>query len=171
MRDRKNRAPEFASRNVSNDTQCESTLTRLKEENGRVAGQNQNMRQKLAARGNGTELPPCWTTSDGKIKYSFNVALSDDGVMIQDNPPDTEAESRVLEGIILGQILDGHAYLITTNNAYDWAREHKCGIFVRVVDNTGQAEKTLYKLRLRNVQAHFYTAEPLKAGTLTDGTR
>jgi hypothetical protein len=149
-------------------SKCETALTESNEENERIAGQNQNLREQLAAVGNGTELPPCWTTPEGKIKYSFNIVLSDSGVLILNNPPHTDEEQRVLSGVILGQNLDGHSYLVTTSNAFGWARAHKCGIFVRVVDKTGQSEKTLYKLRLRNVQAHFYTAEPLSSVSLED---
>jgi hypothetical protein len=149
-------------------SKCENGLAESNQENERITGQNQNLREKLAALGNGTELPPCWPTPEGKIKYSFNVVLSDSGVLILDNPPHKDEERRVLSGVLLGENLDGQSYLNTTSNAFGWARAHKCGIFVRVVDKTGWGEKSLYKLRLRNVQEHFYTHEPLNSEPLVE---
>jgi hypothetical protein len=143
---------------------CQSRLTDSEREKERLNGQNLNLRERMAAEGHGTELPPCWTTPEGKIRYTFDVTLVSDGVIVHDNPPHQDEEQQVIKGVVLDKDLDAAAFLEVTNKPYAWAQAHKCAIFVRVYDNTGPGEKALYKARLRTVEAHFYKLETQRVG-------
>ncbi|MGH7837012.1 MAG: hypothetical protein ACREQC_04210, partial [Candidatus Binataceae bacterium] len=135
---------------------CQASLAAIEQANQRLSGQNQNLRDKVAAAGNGTELPPCWPTPEGKIRYTFNVTLVSDGIIIHDNPPHQDEEQQLIKEVVVDKDLDAAAFLEVTSKPYAWAQAHKCGIFVRVYDRTGPGEKGLYKARLQTVEEHFY---------------
>jgi hypothetical protein len=160
---------EIAGTGPAELAKCRDDLADSKQESDRLKDQNRYFSQKVAAEGNGTELPPCWPTPEGKIRYTFDVTLVSDGLIVHDNPPHQDEEQQQIKEVILDKDLDAVAFLDVTNKPYGWAQAHKCAIFVRVYDNTGPGEKALYKERLRTVEAHFYKHETQRGGNSAEG--
>ena len=131
-----------------------------KREQQRLQGELVYYQKKLAATGNGTVLPSCWTTPDGKIEYIFDVTLVSDGITVHDNAlaDHLQDEQQLIPKMSFGSVLNDNQFLQMTQTLYAWSRaQHpECRFFVRLLDRTKDDEKALYKSELQAVEGHFY---------------
>ena len=115
--------------------------------------------------GKGIEKTSCWLNTSNKPEYLFNVTLTSQGIMVHGrlHPPRRQQE---LAQLPLSTIkrklpLSSSSFRSQTRPIFDWSKESNCRFFVKVSDQTGPAEKALYKHYLRVVGEHFYTYEPV----------
>ena len=64
-----------------------------------------------------------------------------------------------LQQVIFDQELSHEVFLRTASPLYEWSKKEGCRFFVRVYDQTGPHEKSLYKKRLQAVEGRFYKWE------------
>ena len=132
-----------------------------------LTGQVQNLRNRLAAGGRGTEYPPCWAEPEtGRIEYIFDVALSAEGVVVRERDLPHRVNDRKelpLERITTGHLIDVTTFLAQFEPLYTWSVQHECRFFVRAFDQTGPTEKEIYKRQMRVLESRFYKYEVLDA--------
>lgn len=130
-----------------------------------LKGQVQNLRNRLAAGGHGTEYPPCWADSEtGRIQYIFDVALSADGFVVRKRDLAHRAEdwqALPLERVTFDQRTDAGTFLTQFEPLYAWSVQRECRFFVRAFDQTGPTEKGIFKRQMRVLEARFYKYEVL----------
>ena len=135
------------------------TNAELQEKNENLRGQ---LRHLQRGSGQGTEHPTCWATSTGKQEYIFDITLTDAGIVVADNalPNRVSAQKNLpLQQMIFDQELSHEVFLRTALPLYEWSKKEDCRFFVRVYDQTGPHEKSLYKNRLQAVESRFYKWE------------
>jgi hypothetical protein len=123
------------------------------------------LRSAASCEGNGLEFPPCARTPDGRPALVFTATLSSNAITLHDNQvPGLESAraSWPLTSIAFDTPLSVDEFLASTKPMFDWSVERACRFVVLVADQTGAAEKTIYKTRLRTVERHFYKHEPLQ---------
>lgn len=143
---------------INKKLQLEQELNRLKE-------QTQNWKKKLNAIGKGTEAPACWTNANtGKIEYIFDVRITSNGLIIQDN----ELVHRIQEQSELPLIEVEYNTELNTSSfksallpLYEWSKAKQCRFFVRTYDQTSPLEKNSYKKYMRTIGSIFYYYEVL----------
>ena len=133
-----------------------ASISSCASEKDRLHGEVVNLEHKLLSAGQGTQLPPCWTTPDGKPEYIFNVTLTSTGLLVHDNQYHHAEETQLIGALPFDTEIDQQTFLHDSEGLYDWGKSHQCGFFVRVFDATKPSEKAVYKERLQIVEAHFY---------------
>lgn len=134
--------------NVGEDPEAE--LERL---NARIA----ELKSKLG--GTGTDHPSCWYDEDSTVAYLFDVALTDEGFLLQPaHAPDhhEKRESLPLEDVAIGKNINPNQFLIQTRPVFQWSVDKGCRFFVRAFDLTAPEQKELYKTRMRTLESRFY---------------
>ena len=109
--------------------------------------------------GGGTDHPSCWYDDDGTIAYLFDVALSDEGYVIQPAQAPQHERKRAslpLSRVRTGRRLDPGQFLDQTQEIYDWSVGMECRFFVRAFDLTASDQKEPYKERMRILESRFY---------------
>jgi hypothetical protein len=127
-----------------------------------MKGQLINLTERLGGRG--TEYPPCWVSSAGKIEYIFDIALNSNGYVIRDRKlPNRKNDQALLpiQQIIFDSPILSASFTKQTDPLLVWSKEHNCRFFVRIYDQTGQQEKDIYKHQERVLQQTFYSYEVL----------
>ena len=125
--------------------------------------------------GRGTDHPSCWYDRDGSPAYLFDVALLNDGFVIDiARAPEHGAERRSLpiDEIQLQRVISASEFRVQTRPVHLWSkeREPECRFFVRAFDRTAADQKELYKRRMQVLEEHFYKyANP--TGDLPEGLR
>lgn len=123
-------------------------------------GQTKNLEAKIATLGGGTEMPACWAEPDsGRIEYIFDVALTNDGILVHDNRLPSRAQDEKLlplAGFSFDREISDDDFDDESGSLYSWSKQHGCRFFVRVFDDTGNDQKEIYKQRLNTVEEHFY---------------
>ena len=112
-----------------------------------------------AGGGRGTDHPSCWYDADRTVAYLFDVALTDDGFVIQPahTPQHEEARAELpLESVRTGTILTARQFLDQTRPVFSQSVERDCRFFVRAFDLTSADRKELYKDRMRTLESRFY---------------
>lgn len=123
-------------------------------------------RERLEAEGDGTgpggsgsDNPSCWYDRDGTVAYLYDVALTDQGFILEAGQAPQHADKRdhlPLEGVQTGVTLSPGRFLAQTRSVYRWSVDNDCRFFVRAFDMTGPNEKELYKVRMETLEGHFY---------------
>jgi hypothetical protein len=129
--------------------------------------QQEECRKKVVeiAGGKGLEFQSCWwdkTTVPWRTKNIYEVALTDGGYILREADPGVE-EYRVqratqlpVGAISLNTELDEAVFLGQTLALRQWSEQNNCRFFVRVFDETGPNEKTIYKKRSDVLEQRFY---------------
>ncbi len=140
--------------------QLERQVKQLEQELQLARGQTRNREERVAALiGGGRDKKPCWTDANGKVRYIFDVALTNGGIELrQDEAAERVDEARTLPlgGIQFGRQLSEESFSAETKPLFDWSNHNDCRFYVRVCDLTGPDEKDLYKRLLRTVEGRFY---------------
>ena len=109
--------------------------------------------------GRGTDHPSCWYDQDRTVAYLFDVALTDDGFIIQRaRAPQREhkRESPALDSVRTGRLLTAQQFLSQTEPIFLWSVARDCRFFARAFDLTSADQKELYKDRMRTLESRFY---------------
>lgn len=130
----------------------------------RMAGQlDYYERQQLTA-GNGLTFPPCWQR-DGKIVYTYDAVLLDDGLRLGviDDRTGLDLAGLRANGAEppLGQTISRQAFLARTKGLHAWSVTQGCRFYARIIDGTSAGNKTGYIQARKAVEDRFY---PLVAG-------
>lgn len=131
----------------------------LRTENKRMQGQIANALKKLKSLGQSNEMPSCWAKPDGTVEYIYEVAVTNNGMIVREtNLPHRKMDRKLLpiSMIILNQVTSSANFRKMVMPLYQWSIEKKCRFYVRVFDLMGPTEKDLYKQRLKTVVTHFY---------------
>lgn len=114
---------------------------------------------ELQAGGGGSDHPSCWYDADSTEAYLFDVALTNDGFVLETAPAPQHKESRALlplDRVETGRTLTVDEFLAHTRPVYEWSVQNGCRFFVRAFDLTGANKKELYKTRMRTLESRFY---------------
>lgn len=109
--------------------------------------------------GTGTDHPSCWYDEDNTVAYLFDVALTDDGFLLQPaHAPDhhENRKSLPLDDVAIGKNINPNQFLIQTRPVFQWSVDNGCRFFVRAFDLTAPEQKELYKTRMRTLESRFY---------------
>lgn len=109
--------------------------------------------------GTGTDHPSCWYDEDNTVAYLFDVALTDEGFLLQSARAPQHGERRKslpLEDVVTGKSVSPQQFLIQTRAVFQWSVDNGCRFFVRAFDLTAPQEKELYKTRMRILESRFY---------------
>ena len=109
--------------------------------------------------GRGTDHPSCWYDADRTVAYLFDVALTNDGFVIQPAHAPQHEEARAalpLDSVRTGTILTAQQFLGQTRPVFSHSLERDCRFFVRAFDLTSADRKELYKERMRTLESRFY---------------
>lgn len=123
-------------------------------------------RREEAGGGRGTDHPSCWYDADRTVAYLFDVALTDDGFVIQPAHAPQHEEARAalpLDSVRTGTILTAPQFLSQTRPVFRRSVERDCRFFVRAFDLTSADRKELYKDRMRTLESRFYKYESQSA--------
>ena len=125
----------------------------------RMAGQlDYYERQQLTA-GNGLTYPPCWQR-DGKIVYTYDALLLDDGLRlaVTDNRTGLDMAGLRANGTEppLGQTISRQTFLAQTKGLHAWSVGQGCRFYARIVDGTSAGNKTGYIQARKAVEDRFY---------------
>src|SRR5260370_23286343 len=71
-----------------------SAAHEAEQKSANLQGQNKFLVDRLRDLGKGNELPSCWTTTEGKVEYIFDVLITDQGAIIKDNAIPHRAEEQ-----------------------------------------------------------------------------
>lgn len=122
--------------------------------------------------GTGTDHPSCWYDQDNTVAYLFDVALTDDGFLLQlAHAAEHRAHrsSLPIEDLVTGKSLNPNQFLMQTRPVFQWSIDNECRFFVRAFDLTAPDQKELYKTRMRTLEARFYkNASPSGPPPLAD---
>ena len=116
-------------------------------------------RWRAQSGGRGTDHPSCWYDADGSVAYLFDVALTDDGFVIQAAHAPEHVQDRAslpIEGVVTSQTLTADQFLAQTHRIFEWSAGNECRFFVRAFDLTAADQKELYKARMRTLESRFY---------------
>lgn len=128
-----------------------------------LEGQLAQMKKMFADAGRGTEKPACWATKIGKPEYIFDVALRTGGVVVRDNALPQRADEQAMlpiHGFHYLNEMTISEFRTAALPLQRWGEDHDCRFFVRVYDQTGAADKAMYKKMLWTVGEYFYYYEP-----------
>jgi|GEM_PF-951522 len=143
----------------------------LERKNQDLQSQNQMLLAKNLEGGKGTEKPSCWyVKGTTRPEYIFDVSLGSEGVTVFDNNlPHRASEKAALPigTIKFNSQLSTDEFLTITAALLQWSDEHDCRFFVRVYDETGPAEKMIYKRHLNTVEQRFYKFESFNPRPIT----
>ena len=135
------------------ESKLESQIENLK-------GQNKFLSKQIISTGKGDGRLSCWVdNSSGKAEYIYNIYLNHQGITIKDNKiPHRQEDQKTLpiSMITYDEPLEINKFMEETNGIHQWAINHDCIFYVRLFDDTGTNEKTLYKSQLRTVESSFY---------------
>lgn len=109
--------------------------------------------------GTGTDHPSCWYDQDNTVAYLFDVALTDEGFLLQPALALQHSERRKslpLEDVVVGKSINPNQFLIQTRPVFQWSVDNGCRFFVRAFDLTAPEKKELYKTRMRTLESRFY---------------
>ena len=109
--------------------------------------------------GGGTDHPSCWYDSDNTVAYLFDVALTEEGFIVQPaRAPEHEVEraSLPLAAIRTGQPLTPGQFQEQTREVFERSVADGCRFFVRAFDLTAADQKEVYKERMRALESRFY---------------
>lgn len=146
---------------ISGVTDFQKLLTERASELANCRNQNEYLRRQLEeckGTGKGSSYPPCWTNEGGRIRYIFNIAITDIGFIVK--PTDfgdyQESTSKLpVEQIILNREVNPDQFVRMTLPLFRWSQGEECRFFVRLFDMTGPREKDIYKKRRKTVEGHF----------------
>lgn len=123
-----------------------------------IKGQNINLRNKLAAVGNGLDHPPCWADpKTGTIQYVFNVIINENSVEFKKGWPDSRADQAMNNPNIrsvIGSYSQNSSMWARTQALFSESEKQKCRHFVRIYDHADS--KKAFKNYLLGVENHFY---------------
>lgn len=109
--------------------------------------------------GRGTDHPSCWYDADRSVAYLFDIALTNDGFVLQAARAPEHHHKRAslpLADVVTGRTLSAEQFLAQTRPLFRWSVGEDCRFFVRAFDLTAAAQKELYKTRMRTLESRFY---------------
>ena len=124
-------------------------------------------RDNLMRSGNGLTLPSCWTASDGKTEFMFDVILKDDGLVVRDATPKraNDPAMKLLGSFPRNATINERQFSNATVQVFQFSREHNCRFYSIIRDGTGETNKRRYKQLRTLVEDHFFPSiRPLLAG-------
>lgn len=133
-------------------------ITELLQQYSDAKGQNINLRNKLAAVGNGLDHPPCWADPEtGSIQYVYDVIINEDSVEFKAGWPEQRAVQALSNHNITavpGVYFTNAALWVRTRALFAESEKKKCRHFVRVYDHA--ESKAAFKKYLLGIENHFY---------------
>jgi len=126
-----------------------------------VEGERDKYRRQvdnLMRNGNGLTFPSCWTTSDGRTEYMFDITIRDQGLIVSDATPGraNDPQMGLLQPFQRGVVIDERLFRNATNKVFDWSKEERCRFYAIIRDGTGPTSKQRYKELRKLVEDHFY---------------
>lgn len=122
--------------------------------------------------GTGTDHPSCWYDQDNTVAYLFDIALTDEGFLVQPALAPQHREDRrslPLKDVVTGKSINPNQFLTQTRPVFQWSVDKGCRFFVRAFDLTAPEKKELYKTRMRTLESRFYkNANPSGPPPLAD---
>ena len=127
-----------------------------------LQGQIANLMRRFEGVGKGTEKPACWATPDGRPEYIFDVVLRSGGVSVHNNQLSHRAQEQAqlpLSTFSFDREVSLGQFRIAAQPLREWSQNKDCMFFVRIQDETGPSQKSVYKQKLRTVGEYFYYYE------------
>lgn len=136
--------------------ELETELARANRQVEGKEGQLAQLQRTLTALGRGRVYPACQTTPDGRVRYIYDISLTDGGLAVHAQPTEMVESDLPELPELAGRTVSPAEFLRLTAPLYRWSLAHDCRFFVRVYDATGPEEKARFKALLATVEAHFY---------------
>lgn len=113
--------------------------------------------------GGGGAPTSCVFEPDGSPSYIYDATLNSGSIQLKDNNVAALSSIGNLPPVAIefGPELSMTEFLNQTRPLFDWSKDKGCRFYVKILDQTAAAEKSVYKQRLRTVGQHFYHFEPL----------
>lgn len=129
-------------------------MTSLATELDRVTRERNN----LMRTGNGLTYPSCWTTSEGKTQYMFDITIQDAGMIVRDATPSRgeDAALHLVAGLARKVLTRESAFRTATLEVFNYSKERNCRFYSIIRDQTGPTSKARYKELRAIVENHFY---------------
>src|SRR5262249_30603288 len=115
-------------------------------------------RNNLMRTGNGLTYPSCWTTSEGKTQYMFDITIQDAGMILRDGTPSRIGDPtlQLVAGLERNVLIREGAFRTGTSALFQYSKEKNCRFYSIIRDQTGPTSKTRYKELRAIVESHFY---------------
>lgn len=122
--------------------------------------QIQNLIGQVENLSNGLELPPCWSTPDGKVQYTYLVEITDRDLLVSSiYPPERQQEYQSMmsqDYIQTSFSLDTFRQTFQIFYTVAKASIPECRFFVQISDETSPQAKQEYKNGSKAIESIFY---------------